>query len=235
MSPVFSVFGRLGGSQPDPAQVEKWISEGRAFRYSFSKSQPYVPQSPDQTESSKSGDCKAKSLWLASKMDTRKVRFVIGKFKRGAAQSHAWLIWNARDGWLILDATMFSRSLDAGRVSQNEFIPIYSYAPGWEYTHGQAAAPKESKLRRPSLIRRRSRVGPKSNRFAGPGRVTVRVHANAHARRSPLRLHAQPHDQRRRPHPRADRNRCRAGACNSSWPGRGRSSSSIRNRRAPAS
>jgi hypothetical protein len=145
MSPVFSVFGRLGGSQPDPAQVEKWISEGRAFRYSFSKSQPYVPQSPDQTESSKSGDCKAKSLWLASKMDTRKVRFVIGKFKRGAAQSHAWLIWNAPDGWLILDATMFSRSLDAGRVSQNEFIPIYSYAPGGKYTHGQAAAPKESK------------------------------------------------------------------------------------------
>src|SRR3954462_9189793 len=74
MGPVFSVFGRLGGSQPDPAQVEQWVKEGRAFRYSFSKSQPYIPQSPEQTESSKSGDCKAKSLWLASKMDTRKVR-----------------------------------------------------------------------------------------------------------------------------------------------------------------
>jgi hypothetical protein len=138
MGPVFSVFGRLGGSQPDPAQVEQWVKEGRGFRYSFSKSQPYVPQSPEQTESSKSGDCKAKSLWLASKMDTRKVRFVIGKFKRGAAQSHAWLLWNAPEGWLILDATMFSRSLDAARVSQNEFVPIYSYAPGGKFNHAQA-------------------------------------------------------------------------------------------------
>jgi hypothetical protein len=139
LGPMFSVFSKLGGTQPDPAQVEKWVSEGRAFRYSFSKSQPYVPQSPEQTESTRSGDCKAKSLWLADKMDTRKVRFVIGKFKRGAAQSHAWLIWNGPNGWLILDATMYSRSLDPARVSQNEFLPTYSYAPGSKYTHGRAA------------------------------------------------------------------------------------------------
>jgi hypothetical protein len=139
MGPVFSVFGRLGGTQPDPAQVEQWMKEGRGFRYSFSKTQPYVPQSPEQTDASKSGDCKAKSLWLAHKMDSRKVRFVIGKFKRGAAQSHAWLLWNGPDGWLILDATMFSRSLDPGRVSQNEFLPIYSYAPGGKYNHARAA------------------------------------------------------------------------------------------------
>ncbi len=145
LGPMYTVFGRLGGAQPDPAQVEKWVSEGRAFRYSFSKSQPYVPQSPEQTESTRSGDCKAKSLWLASKMDTRKVRFVIGKFKRGAAQSHAWLIWNGPDGWLILDATMYSRSLDPARVSQNEFIPTYSHAPGGKYSHAQAAPPAESK------------------------------------------------------------------------------------------
>ncbi|PYJ07992.1 MAG: hypothetical protein DMF06_14075 [Verrucomicrobia bacterium] len=145
MGPVWSVFGKLGGTQPDPAQVEQWVAQGRAFRYSFSKSQPYVPQSPDQTESSRSGDCKAKSLWLADKMDSKKVRFVIGKFKRGAAQSHAWLIWNGPNGWLILDATMFSRSLDPARVSSNEFIPIYSYAPGGKYTHAPAAAKAESK------------------------------------------------------------------------------------------
>ncbi|MFZ1219297.1 MAG: hypothetical protein WAO00_08385 [Chthoniobacterales bacterium] len=145
LGPMWSVFGQLGGAQPDPAQVEQWVAQGRAFRYSFSKSQPYVPQSPEQTESTRSGDCKAKSLWLADKMDSKKVRFVIGKFKRGAAQSHAWLIWNGPNGWLILDATMFSRSVDPARVSSNEFIPIYSYAPGGKYKHGQAAAPKESK------------------------------------------------------------------------------------------
>ena len=145
LSPMWSVFGRLGGEQPDPAQVEKWVSEGRAFRYSFSKSQPYVPQTPEQTEATRSGDCKAKSLWLANKMGSRKVRFVIGKAKRGSNLSHAWLIWNGPDGWLILDATMYSRSLDPDRVSQNEFIPIYSYAPGGKYAHARAAAPTGAK------------------------------------------------------------------------------------------
>jgi hypothetical protein len=140
LGPMWSVFGKLGGAQPDPAQVEQWVAEGRAFRYSFSKSKPYVPQTPEETASTRSGDCKAKSLWLADKIDSKKVRFVIGKFKRGAAQSHAWLIWNGPTGWLILDATMFSRSLDPARVSQNEFIPIYSYAPGGKYNHARAAA-----------------------------------------------------------------------------------------------
>jgi hypothetical protein len=99
MGPVWSVFGKLGGSQPDPAQVEKWVSEGRAFRYSFSKSQPYVPQPPDQTESSRSGDCKAKSLWLADKMDSKKVRFVIGKAisgEEGRRREQSQLSWRSR-------------------------------------------------------------------------------------------------------------------------------------------
>jgi len=145
LGPMWSVFGKLGGAQPDPAQVEKWVSEGRGFRYSFSKSQPYVPQSPEQTESTRSGDCKAKSLWLADKMDSKKVRFVIGKFKQGDAQSHAWLIWNSPDGWLILDATMYSRSIDPARLSPREFQSIYSYAPSGKYAHARAAAPPKAK------------------------------------------------------------------------------------------
>jgi hypothetical protein len=143
--PVFAVLGHLSGSQPDPAQVDEWVREGRAFRYSYNQSQPYNPQLPEQTEAIKSGDCKAKSLWLAKKMDTRKVRYVVGKAKRGAAQGHVWLIWQSPEGWLILDATLFSRPLDPTRVSQNEFIPIYSYSAEGKYVHAQAAARAESK------------------------------------------------------------------------------------------
>ena len=138
LGPVWSVFGRLGGTQPDPALVEQWVREGRAFRYSYSKSQPYVPQSPEQTESSKAGDCKAKSLWLANKMDSRKVRFVIGKVKGINNMSHAWLIWEGPEGWLILDATLYSRPLSPERISQNQFLPIYSYAPSGKYAHARA-------------------------------------------------------------------------------------------------
>ena len=49
------------------ATVSQLVREGRAFRYSYDKAQPYIPQSPETTETKKSGDCKAKSLWLASK------------------------------------------------------------------------------------------------------------------------------------------------------------------------
>ena len=48
-------------------------------------------------------------------------------------------------GWLILDATMFSRSLDPDRVSPREFVPIYSYAPSGKYTHARSAAPSGPK------------------------------------------------------------------------------------------
>ncbi len=145
LGPVWSVFGRLGGAQPDQAQVEEWVRQGKLFRYSYNKNQPFVPQTPEQTESSKSGDCKAKALWLANKMGSRKVRFVIGKVKQAGNVSHAWLIWDGPGGWLILDATLYSRPLDPERVGSNDFRPTYSYAPSGKYSHAVGAAAATSK------------------------------------------------------------------------------------------
>ena len=138
LGPVWSVFGRMGGTQPDPAAVAQWVREGRAFRYSYNKSQPFVPQTPEETESSKCGDCKAKSLWLANKMGSRKVRFVIGKASLSRPINHAWLIWEGPGGWVILDATNFSRPLDPERVSRTDFVPLYSFAPSGKYAHAFA-------------------------------------------------------------------------------------------------
>lgn len=145
LSPVWAVFGKLGGAQPDRAEVEQLVREGRGFRYVFKKEQPYVPQLPEQTEATKSGDCKAKSLWLASKMNTRNVRFVIGKARLSDAQSHAWLIWEAPDGWLVLDATNYSRALDPERLSPSQLVPTYSYSPGGKYAHTVSAAGRGAK------------------------------------------------------------------------------------------
>jgi len=140
LGPVWEVFQRLGGDQPDRGVVEKLVQQGHAFRYYFNRDQPYKPQTPAETESSRSGDCKAKSLWLASKMGTRKVRFVIGKAKQVSNMSHAWLIWESPEGWLILDATLFSRPLNPERVSSDSFIPTYSYSSGGKYAHTMGAA-----------------------------------------------------------------------------------------------
>ncbi len=140
LQPMWDVLRNLAGNQPDVGVVEKFVQQGHSFRYSFNHDQPYRPQTPAETEATKSGDCKAKSLWLAAKMDCRKVRFVIGKAKQVSNMSHAWLIWDSPQGWLILDATLYSRPLSPERVSSDSFIPTYSYAPGGKYSHAIAAA-----------------------------------------------------------------------------------------------
>jgi len=144
LGPLWSVFGRLSG-KADMATAAQLMRQGHGFRYSYNKVQPYVPQTPEETEAMKSGDCKAKSLWLASKLNDRGVRFVIGKAKQGESMSHAWLVWNGPEGWLILDATMYSSPLSPDRVSRTEFIPTYSYSSSGKYAHAVGAetgAPK---------------------------------------------------------------------------------------------
>src|SRR6185312_4831241 len=100
---------------------------------------PYVPQTPAETESTKSGDCKAKALWLASKMGSRNVRFVVGKASVERNVNHAWLIWEGPQGWLILDATMFSKPLQPDRLSPSDYVPSFSYSPSGRYAHAVAA------------------------------------------------------------------------------------------------
>ena len=144
LGPMWGVMHHLGGAQPDVDTVDKLVGEGRAFRYSYNKEQPYIPQTPDVTESTHSGDCKAKALWLASKMGTRNVRFVIGKASASRPINHAWLIWESPEGWLILDATMLSRPLAPEHCSSAEYIPNYSYSPDGKYAHA-AVGPAVSK------------------------------------------------------------------------------------------
>ena len=72
------------------------MRQGRAFRYSHSENTDlakYSPAQPEQTAARGAGDCKDKALWLINQMHDASARFVIGKFKRGANVSHAWVMW----------------------------------------------------------------------------------------------------------------------------------------------
>lgn len=140
LSPLWSVLRRLNGKKAGIDDVRSYVRTARGFRYFMND--PYVPQTPEQTESSRAGDCKAKSLWVTSKMDDSSVRFVMGKARRVSNMSHAWLLWSGPEGWLILDPTNFSSPIDPDRLSENEFIPIYSYTKGGKYTHPYASKPK---------------------------------------------------------------------------------------------
>jgi hypothetical protein len=141
---VFSTLSSLSSNDAPLDQVNDYMRTGRGFRY-YMKT-PYIPQTPQETESSRSGDCKAKSLWVAYKMDDRKVRFVVGRIKSVTNMSHAWLIWKGPAGWMVLDPTFYSKPLDMGRLGPGEFTMLYSYTAGGKYVHGRAAPQKaESK------------------------------------------------------------------------------------------
>lgn len=135
LGPMRVVFSHLGNNDPDLATVTSLVREGKGFRYYFNSAQPYEPQSPEVTEKIHAGDCKAKSLWLAYKMDSHDVRYVIGKARAVSTIAHAWLVWKGPDGWLILDATNFSTPLVPERLSPSEFIPMYSYTATGKYLH----------------------------------------------------------------------------------------------------
>ena len=136
-----SVLSSLGGNHPEIPVVEGYVKTGRGFRYYMKD--PYIPQTPQETDASHSGDCKAKSLWVAYKMDDHSVRFVVGRIKSVQGMSHAWLLWKGPEGWLILDATMYSRPLEVARLGPQEFTPLFSYTGSGKYVHG-GGAPKKA-------------------------------------------------------------------------------------------
>ena len=141
LGPVRQTYSRFSGGAPSVSDVRAQMRTAYRFRYYFDPAQPYTPQLPSVTESRQQGDCKAKSLWVAYKMDDRKVRFVVGRIKSVTNMSHAWLIWKGPTGWMVLDPTFYSRPLDMARLGPGEFTMLYSYTAGGKFVHG---APKKA-------------------------------------------------------------------------------------------
>jgi len=132
MSPVKQVLTHLS-SETSMSRVRQLMVEGREFRYSFTS--PYVAATPDVTAATRSGDCKAKALWLADQLNDQSIRFVIGKARRTSQMSHAWLLWQHANRWYILDCTNNYYPVPADRVSSNQYIPYYSFDKNGEYRH----------------------------------------------------------------------------------------------------
>lgn len=118
-------------------EVQKLNRQGRSFRYSFTT--PYIPQPPDVTEATRSGDCKAKSLWLADRARDRRLRFVVGKLREGAKQSHAWLMWNENGNWWVIDPTVQSTPKPASGIGQRDWVPLFSYTHTGMLQHNATA------------------------------------------------------------------------------------------------
>jgi transglutaminase-like putative cysteine protease len=133
MRPVKQVLGSLNGSSASMDRVKGLLREGNSFRYSFTE--PYLAATPEVTARTRTGDCKAKSLWLCNELGDRSVRYVIGKARRTSKISHAWVMWNDGARWWILDPTNSTRPIAADRTSRSEYIPLYSYDRNGCYRH----------------------------------------------------------------------------------------------------
>ena len=135
LGPVRQTYSLLSNSSPTIDEIRSQLRTARRFRYYFDAAQPYVPQLPAVTEAKRQGDCKAKSLWLISKMGDRNSRYVIGKAKPGDRLSHAWALWPDGGRWLVLDPTLQSDVVIAEQVRGRKWIPQYSYNGGGNYAH----------------------------------------------------------------------------------------------------
>lgn len=107
------------------AEAKELMKQGRGFRYAFTSA--YVPQPAIVTERTRRGDCKAKSLWVADRMNDTSLRFVVGKLREGTIGNHMWLMWNDGGKWWILDPTVEWSPIEAASVGAREWVALYSY------------------------------------------------------------------------------------------------------------
>lgn len=135
LGPMRQTYLKLSGEPASIDEVRSLMRTARRFRYYFDAAKPYVPQLPQVTEAKRTGDCKAKSLWLISKMGDPKARYVIGKGSRSSAIAHAWLLWCNGGTWYILDPTNEFELMSADRVVGRKCIPRYSYKGFSSYRH----------------------------------------------------------------------------------------------------
>jgi len=133
MRPVSQVLRKLNGETPSFQKVAALTRQGFGFRYVYDT--PYVAPLPQVTAARRAGDCKAKSLWLASEMNDPSVRYVIGKARRTSKISHAWLMWKYNDQWWILDPTNNPKPILASQTSVDEYLVLYTYDRSGSYRH----------------------------------------------------------------------------------------------------
>jgi hypothetical protein len=123
--PIHSVLNRLAPNDADFERVCNLMREGRSFHYEMRH--PYLASPPEVTEARRSGCCKDKSLWLASRIDDDSIRYVIGRARRNSPELHAWLVWESGGQSWVLDCTNYSKPLRKDRLAAGEYVGFYQW------------------------------------------------------------------------------------------------------------
>ena len=115
------------------ARARALMGEAHDFRYR--SSDPYRAALPETTATTRSGDCKAKSLWLYDQLGDPSALYVIGKTFRGVKSNHAWVYWRCDSRWWILDPTNRSTPVPADSLPPDRYVPYYSFGKEGAFRH----------------------------------------------------------------------------------------------------
>jgi hypothetical protein len=127
-TPIRRVMNHLDGEQADFQRVCGLMRQGRGFRYQMRD--PYRASPPEVTATRRSGCCKDKSLWLASRINDDSIRYIIGRARRNSHGLHAWLVWKHSGEWWVLDCTNRSKPLRKDSLAPGEYVSYYQWSKG---------------------------------------------------------------------------------------------------------
>ena len=78
-------------------------------------------------------------------MNDADVRYVIGKARRDSKISHAWLMWENKGRWWVLDPTNHPAPIPADSIQPGEYVIHYSYDKHGSYRHKGEALRRTAK------------------------------------------------------------------------------------------
>lgn len=133
LAPVRQVLARTPSRPKSLSTASQLLKTAHNFRYV--PRHPYRADLPSITASRKSGDCKAKALWLYDRLGDTSALYVIGKVSSSARSAHAWLYWRYNGRWWILDPTNRNVPIAADSVPRSRYVPYYSFSRAGSFRH----------------------------------------------------------------------------------------------------
>lgn len=109
------------------ALVNHWMEDLRDIPYGYQLEW----RTPEEVQSRRPADCKGKAVTLYQRMQAhgaKNVRLVIGKRAPTSKMTHAWLVWETKNGSYLLDPTFNWMAWRSEQVGRRSYVPLYAYA-----------------------------------------------------------------------------------------------------------
>jgi len=117
-------LARLDGPEPSMETTRALMRQAFHFAYPRGKNEAgaRLPADPAVTEATRSGDCKDRAWWLATRLNDSNLIFAVGKLSAADPENHAWLFWK-KDGQLwVLDPIFFTAPVLASKVPPQSYV-----------------------------------------------------------------------------------------------------------------